>query len=224
MRMDDWKGFYTDICRELSLDPDSDAESAAILSGILGERSRLEILERFRGKPFYVVGNGPNLLESIERIGEGVTIVADSALLTYLERRPVPDIVVTDLDGDLDALHEAYDGGSLMVLHAHGDNIPMIRKYAGDFAERAIGTTQSDPLDNIFNFGGFTDGDRGAFLADYLDAERIYLVGFDFETVGHKPGTDSERKRIKLRWAKVLLQRLAEERGTSLEDGAIIPL
>lgn len=224
MRLDEWLDFYGKICADLAIDPQGDADSANILSEILGSSSNLSLLEPFRGGDFYVVGNGPEMESTLKEIGNGRTIVADSALTEYMRHRGPPDIVITDLDGDIDSLLDAYNGGSLMIVHAHGDNIPLIRKYSGKFRERVVGTTQVIPLWNVFNFTGFTDGDRGAFLADHLGAGSIFLIGFDFNRVGDKPGIDRARKEIKLKWARILLEKLATERGTVLGEGPVIPL
>lgn len=224
MRLEEWLYFYRQICMDLAIDQKSDAESALILSKILGSNSDRQILEQYRGGDFYIVGNGPLLKDALMETGTGTTIVADSALSLYMEEKGIPDIVVTDLDGDIEFLQKAYDGGSVMLVHAHGDNIPLIEEYAGRFKERAVGTTQGIPLPNVYNFYGFTDGDRGAFLADYLGARNIFLVGFDFETAGYKEGMDRKRKETKLKWAKILLEKLASERNKPLGEGLIIPL
>ena len=41
------------------------------------------------------------------------------------------------------------------------------------------------PTNNVYNFGGFTDGDRSVFLAEELGASQIILVGMD---LGNKIG------------------------------------
>ncbi len=73
----------------------------------------------------------------------------------------------------------ANDLGSLFVLHAHGNNFDQILKYTNKF-NKILGTTQSKPFSNLYNFGGFTDGDRAVFLAIALNAEKIILAGMDF--------------------------------------------
>lgn len=224
MKPEEWQVFYRDICLDLNIDPARDAESALVLSDILGKGSSLSLLDKYRGGTFCVVGNGPNLEQALPKIGDGKVIVADSALGIYVKDNPAPDIVVTDLDGDMKLLKRAFDSGSLMMIHAHGDNIALIREYAGYFRARAIGTTQNAPLWNIFNFFGFTDGDRGAFIANFLGAESINLAGFDFTSVGQKPGVNVERKLKKLKWAKILLEFLADERNTKLGEGPFITL
>ncbi len=225
MNSEKWREYYGYICSDLGIDPEKDHQSALSLSAILGNKSELSLLEPFRNTDFYVIGNGPNLESAIDHMGEARnTIVADSALPIYMKKKGIPDIVVTDLDGDMNFLARANNRGSLMVIHAHGDNIQLIRDFAPYFVNHSIGTTQGEPLPNIFNFYGFTDGDRGAFLAHYLGAGKLTLVGFDFEKVGKKPGIDRERKMKKLKWARILLEELAAERNTSLEKGEFIHL
>ena len=43
-----------------------------------------------------------------------------------------------------------------------------------------VGTTQTKTFGNIENFGGFTDGDRCVFIAEFFNAKKIVLVGMDF--------------------------------------------
>ena len=104
------------------------------------------------------------------------------------------------------------------MLHAHGDNLDKIRKVAPQIDMRVIGTTQVEPFGKLFNFGGFTDGDRAAFMAHELGASRIYLVGMD---LGAKFGIysgdkDIKRKIVKLSICKELLTWLAGDLGAKL--------
>ena len=68
-----------------------------------------------------------------------------------------------------------------MVVHAHGDNIPLLKHWVPRFTGPLVATTQSTPLPHVHNFGGFTDGDRAVFAADELGAASITLVGFDLD-------------------------------------------
>ncbi|KAF5423700.1 MAG: hypothetical protein C5S45_00565, partial [Candidatus Methanocomedens sp.] len=81
----------------------------------------------------------------------------------------VPHIIVTDLDGDVKAEIKASQAGAVMVVHGHGDNIPIIMSIVPKLCN-VVGSTQTVPLDNVHNFGGFTDGDRCVFLARELGA------------------------------------------------------
>jgi uncharacterized Rossmann fold enzyme len=93
-----------------------------------------------------------------------------------------------------------------LSLHAHGDNIPHLRFWVPRFNGPLVGTTQSRPIPGIYNFGGFTDGDRAAFAAHALGAEKVKLLGFDLDD----PTVDP-MKRGKLHWARILLRTLGHE-------------
>lgn len=86
-----------------------------------------------------------------------------------------------------------------MVVHAHGDNMDALSEEVPRL-KRIIGTTQSKPLDNVYNFGGFTDGDRCVFLAQEFGARSITLIGFDFKDTNVTP-----LKKKKLAWAEKLI-------------------
>ncbi|MCQ2071391.1 MAG: DNA transporter, partial [archaeon] len=66
-------------------------------------------------------------------------------------------------------------------------------------------TTQGRPQNTVFNYGGFTDGDRCVCLAREFGATRILLYGFDFDHPTVKEGSDPSRKLAKLGWAKRII-------------------
>jgi 2-amino-4-hydroxy-6-hydroxymethyldihydropteridine diphosphokinase len=114
--------------------------------------------------------------------------------------------------------------GAFLVVHAHGDNIEKIRKYVPDL-NRVMGTTQSTPLNNVYNFGGFTDGDRCLFLAVELGAEYIILGGMDFGKIVTKysrpdmiesEAKADEIKQLKLQYAKKLVEWIAENEEVTI--------
>ena len=218
-----WNSYYSRISADLGFSMQDDYLSSLLLSGILGDRSRLSLLHDYSAASIMVVGNAASMPDDLARMHGDLAIVADSALPAYMDLMSYPEIVVTDLDGNIGKIEEASAGGSLLVVHAHGDNMDKIRKNQQLLSGRVLGTTQNSPLWNIYNFYGFTDGDRAAFLADYLGAEYILLAGFDFEHPNLKPGQDRDRKVKKLKWARKLLQELASERGKALPDtGSLI--
>jgi len=110
------------------------------------------------------------------------------------------------------------------VVHAHGDNIDKLKEYVPRL-EKVLGTCQTEPLDIVYNFGGFTDGDRAAFLAEELGAKEITLVGFDFgDVVGkwskphlkeHAPTWESKRKKFE--FAQRLLEWLKKNGKAKIE-------
>lgn len=216
-----WKRFYKSIINEFGYSEEKDIESARILDEILREKDVDGNLKRLKdlihGKDVVVFGAGPSLSRSLgkyrDMIRGLVKIAADGATTALLERDIVPDVVVTDLDGRIEDIIKSDRMGSIIVLHAHGDNIDMIIRYGRDL-ENIIGTTQTDPsrFKNLLNFGGFTDGDRAVFLAEHLDASKIYLVGFDFDgKIGFYSFTKNvDVKRKKLRWCKKLLDEIGD--------------
>jgi len=129
-----------------------------------------------------------------------VVIAADGATSVLLRNAIIPDIVCTDLDGTIPDIITANRLGSILVVHAHGDNIPMLKKVLPALTENVLCTTQSKPFHNVYNFGGFTDGDRCVFLAKECGAQSIELIGFDFEDE-----QVTARKKKKLKWAKRLI-------------------
>jgi uncharacterized Rossmann fold enzyme len=131
-------------------------------------------------------------------------IAADSAVSVFGDSCVTPTAIVTDLDGDLQWIAKFASRGSVVVVHAHGDNIGLLGE-AKNFGDCVLGTCQCKPFGKLFNFGGFTDGDRSAFLAERFGASAIELVGFDFDKPEPKAGADPAVKLRKLAWAKRLL-------------------
>jgi len=91
--------------------------------------------------------------------------------------------------------------GTVIVVHAHGDNVPLLCHWVPQFRGPVVGTTQGRPLPHVHNFGGFTDGDRAVFAAQSLGAASIALLGFDLDDTRVDP-----IKRAKLAWARRLLE------------------
>ena len=103
------------------------------------------------------------------------------------------------------------------IIHAHGDNIAEIKKFVPKFKKNIIGSTQISPLpyENIYNFGGFTDGDRAVFLASHFKAKNIHIIGFDFEgrigKYSYPENKDKKQKLKKLKWCKYLIGLLMQK-------------
>ncbi len=215
MNWETWKGFYWAIVDDMGYSVERDREAAMLLRELLLKHDdHLKPHDIEMDARAYVFGAGPSLDESIE-IGDfkgGTLIAADGATSALMEHGLTPDVVVTDLDGRMSHILEASRSGTVTVVHAHGDNMERLREWVPRLRS-VLGTCQSEPLDVVYNFGGFTDGDRAAFLAEHLGAREILLIGFDFgNTVGRwsKPwlrGTVPawEEKRKKLRIARELL-------------------
>jgi len=197
-----WKKRYLLILKELNYSQKKDKESAIILDSILKKTNTADkILKLINGKTVFVIGSGPSLSNAIpklKKLKKSIKIAADSSLKPLVDNGIIPDIVVTDLDGDENTIKKIAKTKSIFVIHAHGDNIEkleLVKKI-----KNCIGTTQSNPFNKIQNFGGFTDGDRGVFLANYFGAKKIILFGMDFgNRIGKFSNTKKADRKIKLK-------------------------
>ena len=217
-----WKKKYSDILKEFKYSEKKDNESAVILNLILKKSNVNEkIVNLVKGKTVFVIGSGPSLstaIPKLKNLKKSIKIAADSSIKILLENNIIPDIVITDLDGDEMALKKIAKTKSIFVVHAHGDNTEKMELVK--YFKNCIGTTQSKPFSKIQNFGGFTDGDRGVFLANYFEAKRIILFGMDF---GNRIGkysntkkTEREIKLMKLNKGKLLLEWLSTNTKSEL--------
>ncbi len=208
MEFEDWEPFYLQIVDDLGLSRDQDEAVAAELDRLLGgsRATPAELRSLLRGKTVTVAGNGPSLAADLAA-AEGVLITADEATSVAMEKGIRPDLLVTDLDGNVEDQVRANAQGTVAVILGHGDNGPAVLKWAPRFTGRTVATTQSSPSGRLFDFGGFTDGDRAVYLADHFGAREIRLAGWDFEHPSAKD-ENPERKRRKLDWAYILLQNL----------------
>jgi len=214
MQFSEWEPVYREIMTDLGIERSSDEASARSLkmltlnSDIISDES----LGRMIGTDVVVAGGNIssgdlNKLREItsDKAARRTMISAGSATDTLVAGGIIPDIVVTDLDGDAEMQKKASSSGSLTVVHAHGDNTDLILKHAKDLKGPIIITTQSAPDLSLCNFGGFTDGDRAVCMARHFGAKRITLIGFDLDRPAYKQGTDIEMKKKKLRWAKTII-------------------
>lgn len=210
MKFEEWEPIYRLILDDMHFDRIYDENSARLLSKMLETKARkkipdiieIELLEKtIHGKDVLVCGKAPSLKDDIKNIDfkKYVTIAADGATSVLMNISIIPDIIVTDLDGNMDDEAKANDLGAIVVVHAHGDNMDALGEELPRL-KRVIGTTQSRPLTNVYNFGGFTDGDRSVFLAKEMGAKSITLIGFDFTDENVTP-----LKKKKLIWAEKLI-------------------
>jgi len=209
---------YEEIKSKLKLHFERDVEARDVLAGFLHKGDFRPIEKLMNGKTVFIFGCGPSLSRDVAKLrkrnlfSKAVVVSADGATEALLERGVVPDICVTDLDGSEKALIEASRLGCVMVIHAHGDNIPKIKRRVPKLPGKKLGTTQVMPRDNIKNFGGFSDGDRAVHLAVRFKAGKIVLFGMDF---GRRIGSCSGKaknatvKARKLSVGKKLLEELA---------------
>ena len=210
MRFSDWEPVYEEILADFGFDRDEDEMSVRVLKAVTVNSDLIdddEFGEHF-GPVSTVFGNAPCLEQDISEKGvEGTLVASGSSVKRLLALGVRPDIVVTDLDGDIDSQLEASSGGAVTAILAHGDNQDLVRMYAGSFKGPVILTTQSTPENTVFNFGGFTDGDRAVCMARHFGSE-VRLLGFDYDHPMDKEGSDPDVKLHKLRWARRIIEGL----------------
>ncbi len=216
-----WNSQYLKILDEFSYSKKLDLKAAAILDSLLEKQFSVAKLKKMIfAKPVFVIGAGPSLqfaIPILKKYNNITKICADTALTPLLQNGITPQIVVTDLDGDPTSLLKIAKK-CMVVIHAHGDNIERLN-FAKNF-KNCIGTTQTKKIGKIHNFGGFTDGDRCVFLAEYCKAAKIFLFGMDFGSqIGKYSKTKKLDKKIKLkklRFAKMLLEWMAPKAHSDL--------
>lgn len=201
-----WEPIYLTIIEDFSFSARRDEEAAYILRDLLNGRIAplSAAAEMLFGRRVVIFGNAPCLSLDLEEMQSNqeenaVFLAADGAVEALMERGMLPDIVVTDLDGPFPVIQRANQMGSIAVVHAHGDNLDALQRYV-PLLDQVIGTAQCRPPPGLYNFGGFTDGDRAVFMAKELGANEVELKGFDFDDQSVTP-----RKKKKLAWAKRLI-------------------
>jgi uncharacterized Rossmann fold enzyme len=206
MLYEDWRPIYEAIIKDFGYDEQSDENSARLLKLLTINSDLISDDEIIIHEDVTVFGNSGNLDRDIGSTApRGTLIASGSAVGRIAELGIVPDIVVTDLDGDILPQIEASVNGAVTFIHAHGDNTEQIQKYANKFIGPIVLTTQSRPDSTVSNYGGFTDGDRAVCIARHFGAKNILLLGFDFEKPSKKEGSDPCTKIRKLQWAKRII-------------------
>jgi len=216
-----WMPWYQKIAEILGLDQARDEEATQVLSMLLEGKdlSPSVLQERIRRRPVLVFGAGPSLERNLAEIElpslseRWVVMASDGATAALLRLAGrIPDVIVTDLDGRMPDILTAHERGAIVVVHGHGDNIPRLRRYVPKLGS-ALGTTQVRPQPRVYNFGGFTDGDRAVFLAYAMGAPAIAVAGMDLGDVigpySKRRVRSPEGKLAKLRICKELLEWLA---------------
>jgi len=217
VKWNEWKEKYEWIVDKLGLDRERDRLAAKVLSDLINGSDLSGLINLIKGRECIIFGAGPSLENDLKRLKEAgwldKTVISADGATSCVKEYCVPDVIVTDLDGETSDQLLAWRRGSWMVVHGHGDNIKEIKRVVPKVTDRIVGTTQVVATGKIYNFGGFTDGDRAAFLANELGASRIILAGMDLgRKIGKYTGkTDKKIKLIKLEISRKLLSWLAEE-------------
>lgn len=122
--------------------------------------------------------------------------------------------VVSDADGG-EGTYQAVRRSIPFILHAHGDNkedwdcLLGLAEEQTSPPELVLTHQTQNPIDGMYNPGGFTDGDRAACFLTALGAkgENIDLLGTRTDIVGRWSGNTEESLKIqKLEWMKSILE------------------
>ena len=211
MNFAEWEPAYEAVLADFGYDRTAPAPPRAAAADLPTplDGDRLAFLE---GAPAAGAGAAPSLTARSEvaaaRAADAV-VAASTAADTLREEGVAVDLMVTDLDKNPETARDLTAAGVPVAAHAHGDNVPAVREWLPAFAADAtLVTTQAAPRGAVENFGGCTDGDRAAFLADHFGAAELRFVGWDFDD----PRVDAAKAR-KLDWAARLLGWLERRRG-----------
>jgi uncharacterized Rossmann fold enzyme len=211
MNFPEWEPVYEDILADFGFGRAADERARDILADLLSG-GPVWTLDRFdvAGSTVAIAGAGSNLEREAETAADADRVFAASTAADRLSETGVQvDCMVTDLDKNPETVRALTQDGVPVAVHAHGDNIPAVRTHLPTVArERVLPTTQAAPVAPVVNPGGFTDGDRAAFLADHLGAGSLTFLGWDFDDTSVTP-----MKRRKLGWAERLLAWLEQRRG-----------
>lgn len=184
-----WYEWYDIILDDFSFSKDEDVVSATLLDEKISKTGKYDLSHISLSSQSIVFGAGPSIKKHISFLKDNVDlnkynlIAADGATTALLEEDIIPDIIVTDLDGNMEDIIKSNELGSILYVHAHGDNIEKINQYF-DKLDKIIPTCQCEAFGNLENYGGFTDGDRAVHIAVYsLNSRKIILAGMDFGNV-----------------------------------------
>ncbi|MFX0003166.1 MAG: 6-hydroxymethylpterin diphosphokinase MptE-like protein [Candidatus Hodarchaeota archaeon] len=198
----EFKEWYFQIINDFKFSYQKDCEARDYLSYLLSQKNQNwsldKILNSFREiisskSAIMIYGCGPSLEKTIGNIlktkglkyfNKFINLTADGASVLLKEKGIKIDAIFTDLDG---ITKSEFYYTVFNIVHAHGDNIKILKLFKNEIIEfeNIIGTTQVEPLANLINSGGFTDGDRILYLIHTLlsSYQKLFLVGMDFGNV-----------------------------------------
>lgn len=214
MNFETWEPVYAQILDEFGYERAGDKRARDRLQTLFERRTggatRVEETLDFEGETVAVAGGAERLTDDLEAVERASAVVAASNAAQTLTSAGIDiDCMVTDLDKVPETAASLTGAGVPVAVHAHGDNIDIVDEMVPKLDTRSvIPTTQAAPAGPVRNFGGFTDGDRAAFLADSLGADRLLFPGWQFDDETVRP-----EKREKLFWAGRLLHWLERRRN-----------
>jgi len=209
MEFDTWEPAYEAVLADFGFDRAGD-EAARDWLAERAEPFEMHRLDPLADARVAVAGGAASLADELDACREADAVVAASAAADVCREAGVAvDLMVTDLDKTPATAVQLTREGTPVAVAAHGDNRPALEQYVPRMdPEWVLATTQAAPRGPVVNFGGFTDGDRAAFLADEAGAAALSFPGWALDD----PTVDAMKRR-KLRWAERLLYWLERRRG-----------
>ena len=197
----EFKPWYFKILNDFGFKYQKDCKSRDILSQILRKKVGWdinELLSNFKNfleskELILIYGCGPTLERTVEVLIEKkgkrffdkfINLAADGASVLLKSKNLPINGLFTDLDG---ITKKEFYYSDYIFIHAHGDNIKKLKYFKTDIIDfkNIIASTQAEPLINIINPGGFTDGDRILFFLRPIlkPKHQLYLIGMDFRNI-----------------------------------------
>jgi uncharacterized Rossmann fold enzyme len=210
MNFNEWYPYYKYIKKILNINESNDRKSTIYISTLIKDAFfDPEILrDEIKNQDVAIIGDSPFSFD-INSVKEKYIIAADDASKNFLFSKIKPELIFTDLDTEEWILDYFNEKGTVFSVHAHGDN--MDKLYIVNKLKKRFATTQVMPLYNVFNYGGFTDGDRAIFFAHHMGAKRIFLYGFNFYYPNQHKNKIFERKMAKLQISRMLINLLIKK-------------
>jgi uncharacterized Rossmann fold enzyme len=210
MLYQEWNPAYEAILSDFGFDRAADEHARDLLAELLADERPLGLDDIDLSGTVAVCGAAPTLAGDLSVARRADSVVAASTAVDVLRDAGIAvDCMVTDLDKNPETARELTTAGTPVAAHAHGDNVEALREVVPTFeASAVLPTTQAEPRGPVVNPGGFTDGDRAAFLADACGADSLVFAGWDFDDPTVEP-----TKARKLLWAERLLRWLELRRG-----------
>ncbi len=218
-----WLEVYDAIRGLMGYSMTSDYESCRIAEEYyfkaLLEGRGLRIIDvcRVLRDPVCVVGGSADLEYHVSKLYKCRSVIAANGSSTLLlSYGVVPDVIVTDLDGSWDTLIKCSKLGSILVVHAHGDNIHAIKSLLPHLDNIVITCQTPPPIGYATILGGFTDGDRAIVLSLYCGYKpKLYgmnfrgLVGWWSKPWLKESTSPWPEKRAKLRIGEIIASLLS---------------
>ncbi|MHA1686709.1 MAG: 6-hydroxymethylpterin diphosphokinase MptE-like protein [Candidatus Heimdallarchaeaceae archaeon] len=213
--LESWLNFwYPNICKYLDINPNEDMTALKnITQNYRSSISPTKLSNLLKNRIVYLVAPGYTIEEHEKELidlvrkskGKATVISVDGATTIFFKHDIIPDIIVSDLDGNVEHQIYAQKAGSILLVHVHGDNKETLEKYLPEISKMDFMlTTQTRPINTAYNFYGFSDGDRAVSLCKYFNAREAVLIGYDFgDKIGfYSKKTEIESKEFLLRKMK----------------------